>query len=243
MATRESNNRNNKPSKQTRDHYNLARLLISGFLMILGILITGSLLLNRTDFMDEVNAFAAIFAGWIGAIMGYYFGYKPAQRAIDETNEVKDEKRDLEIKLSDTQMKEALTAKDLMTSKVIGVDKADSLDKVMDRMKELGVKHIPVFDDDICKGIISAADILQIMNADPRDYFDDFNSTSRDFDFRNMPIYNMLPSSEKHISVPIDKSISEIKKLFIKNNLTALQVKEEDKFLGIITRGDLLEKV
>ena len=54
-------------------------------------------------------------------------------------------------------------AKDIMTEGVISVDSSTSLYDAMIKMNEKKIKHLPVVDDNVAVGVITAMDILRIQ--------------------------------------------------------------------------------
>lgn len=239
--------------ENTKDHYKLALLLISGFLILLGILLVGSLFLEREDFMGDVSTFTAIFAGWIGAIMGYYFGYKPAQNAIDQMNDNKEEskikeqdwsieKNKLQTKLKVTEQKEMLKAKDIMATKIVSVSSESNAFTAFEKMKDLKVGQIPILEGKRFVGIITQSDFLTLFGIRCQN---DIMPTKDNFDhirsfFKNISVESVIQKTDMRITLSKDMPISEIKKIFLDHKLTAAPVIENGEFLGLITKTDLV---
>lgn len=61
---------------------------------------------------------------------------------------------------------EKTTAREVMSEDVLAVDADDPLPKVLDRMRERGVRRVPVLEQDRVTGIASLDDVLMTVSSD-----------------------------------------------------------------------------
>jgi hypothetical protein len=62
---------------QIDSHFLIAFTFIVGFFIMLGI---GFVIFLQTNKMETLNFVGTLFGGWVGTIIGYYFGQRPAER-------------------------------------------------------------------------------------------------------------------------------------------------------------------
>lgn len=87
--------------------YSLALIVVASFLIFIGVI----LIRQPTD-LDLLKTVSAIFLGPIGTILGFYFGYRPAEKLENRLQELIDSNREmlteLEQKKSELQRKTEL---------------------------------------------------------------------------------------------------------------------------------------
>lgn len=124
--------------------------------------------------------------------------------------------------------KEEITAREIMTKKVVGVDVRDTLGRAIDIMKKYKVSQIPVFEEgkivgSITESVVMAqiargANIKTISTKKVEEYMD-----------------NPFPAVRPDTSIKTLSSLLEHSK--------AVLVTEKGKIIGIITKADLLKVV
>jgi uncharacterized membrane protein len=71
-----------KPNFNDVAQFLIAIVMIVGFIYL-----TNMLILPATPSTDLVELLAAVFGGWIGAIIGFYFGQRPVRTLTESVEE------------------------------------------------------------------------------------------------------------------------------------------------------------
>ncbi|MBN2014409.1 MAG: CBS domain-containing protein [Candidatus Altiarchaeota archaeon] len=131
-------------------------------------------------------------------------------------------------KALDELKKREITAKELMTSKVVGVQLTDSMEDTVRIMSRFKVSQIPVFNKKKVAGSISEKRILNEIGK---------GANMKDFSHRNVADFMEHPFP----IVNNTTSLTTLSKLLEHN--TAILVMEGGDIKGIITNADLLKVV
>ncbi|TPV35730.1 CBS domain-containing protein [Paucihalobacter ruber] len=124
---------------------------------------------------------------------------------------------------------------DIMTKKIIALNRKDDLETAEMLFKKHKIRHIPVVHEDSIIGMLSYTDLLRISFADA------FNEDEDEVD---TVVYNMFTieqvMAKNLVSVSSDTPIREVAQLLAKKEFHALPVVDEGKLVGIITTTDLI---
>ena len=124
---------------------------------------------------------------------------------------------------------------DIMTKKIIALNRTDDLETAEMLFKKHKIRHIPVVHEDSIIGMLSYTDLLRISFAD---------AFSEDEDEVDTVVYNMFTieqvMAKKIVSVNSETTIKEVGELLSKNEFHALPVVDDGKLVGIVTTTDLI---
>ena len=124
---------------------------------------------------------------------------------------------------------------DIMTKKIIALNRKDDLETAEMLFKKHKIRHIPVVHEDSIIGMLSYTDLLRISFADA------FNENEDGVD---TVVYNMFTieqvMAKKIVSVHSETTIKEVGELLSKNEFHALPVVDEGRLVGIVTTTDLI---
>jgi CBS domain-containing protein len=124
----------------------------------------------------------------------------------------------------------------IMTSPVITLNKADSLEKAEYLFKHHRIRHIPVVDENAVIGMLSYTDLKRLSFADIT------NESEGDTDAL---VYNMFTINQimqkKVASVSASNSIKEVAEVLATKEFHALPVVENNQLVGIVTTTDLIK--
>lgn len=124
---------------------------------------------------------------------------------------------------------------DIMTKKIIALNRKDDLETAEMLFKKHKIRHIPVVHEDSIIGMLSYTDLLRISFADA------FNEDEDEVD---TVVYNMFTieqvMAKNLVSVSSDTPIKEVAQLLAKKEFHALPVVDEGRLVGIITTTDLI---
>lgn len=124
---------------------------------------------------------------------------------------------------------------DIMTKKIIALNRKDDLETAEMLFKKHKIRHIPVVHEDSIIGMLSYTDLLRISFADA------FNEDEDEVD---TVVYNMFTieqvMAKKIVSVHTETTIKEVGELLSKNEFHALPVVDNGKLVGIVTTTDLI---
>ena len=124
--------------------------------------------------------------------------------------------------LEDMGKSHELTAKDVMTTKIISSKPDDSIKDAIKRMKSHSISQIPVLDGHQCVGFISEALILEALLSGKGKVVQEVMGDS-------------LPIVSTKTSIPV---ISNLLKAF-----PMVLVSDKGKLKGVISKSDILSKV
>lgn len=124
---------------------------------------------------------------------------------------------------------------DIMTKKIIALNRTDDLETAEILFKKHKIRHIPVVHEDGIIGMLSYTDLLRISFADA------FNEDEDEVD---TVVYNMFTieqvMAKNLISVNSETTIKEVAQILAKKEFHALPVVDNGVLVGIITTTDLI---
>lgn len=124
---------------------------------------------------------------------------------------------------------------DIMTKKIIALNRSDDLETAEMLFKKHKIRHIPVVHEDAILGMLSYTDLLRISFADA------FNEDEDEVD---TVVYNMFTieqvMAKNLVSVNSETPIKEVAEILSKKEFHALPVVDEGRLVGIITTTDLI---
>ena len=133
-------------------------------------------------------------------------------------------------------MKSTTPISDIMTSNVITLNLNDNLETAEYLFKHNKIRHIPVVNNDVIKGILSYTDLLRISFAD---------AVYEDETIIDSVVYNMFTIEQvmvkNVISVSSKTTIKEVAEILSKNEFHALPVIDSSKLVGIVTTTDMIK--
>lgn len=149
--------------------------------------------------------------------------------------------------------------KSLMTKEVISVNKNDSIKDVIKKLAEHDISGMPVVDDDKkVIGMISEKDILKALKTESRTLSMVFPSShALGMTFEESVDYRALKEAMKEVqnakidkimtkdvlTVDEDTTVAEVANIMINNNINRIPVVKNEKLIGIITRGDIINGI
>lgn len=133
-------------------------------------------------------------------------------------------------------MKTQLLVKDIMTKDVITLHQNDSLELAEKLFNKHRVRHLPVVDQGILKGLVSKTDLMRIS------FLDSLSDTESTVDEAIYQLFSVDQIMIKNVqTINLYANIKEVTELFIAKEFHALPVVVEDKLVGILTTTDLLK--
>ena len=123
----------------------------------------------------------------------------------------------------------------IMTTKVITLDRKDTLEYAEQIFKTNRIRHIPVVDGDKLLGMLSYTDLLRISFAD---------SINEDEGIIDAVVYNLFTIDQvmikKVVCVSSTTTIKEVGELLVTRQFHAVPIVDNEKLVGIITTTDLI---
>lgn len=124
---------------------------------------------------------------------------------------------------------------DIMTKKIIALNRTDDLETAEILFKKHKIRHIPVVHENGIIGMLSYTDLLRISFADA------FNEDEDEVD---TVVYNMFTieqvMAKNLVSVNSETTIKEVAQILAKKEFHALPVVDNGVLVGIITTTDLI---
>ncbi len=148
-----------------------------------------------------------------------------------------------------------MDVKDVMNSDVVYCSPEDKVSKVARMLKDRDISGMPVLDGEEVVGIVSEVDLLKLLEIpehgdlwlpSPFEIIEvpireiiSWEETKRMLsDVGAMPVKKLM---EKDLyAVSPENSIEDASKLMTRHKITRLPVLENEKLVGIITRGDII---
>jgi len=128
-----------------------------------------------------------------------------------------------------------MLVEDIMRTAVVTITPKTSLPAAVRLMRQRGIRHLPVVDDDVLVGIVSDRDLKQAM-ASP--------ATSLETHELNY-LLEALTVDEimTRVVITVGRTfpIEEAARLMVKEKVSALPVTETGRLVGIVTETDVLE--
>jgi len=124
--------------------------------------------------------------------------------------------------LSEMEKKEDIKADQLMTTKIIHINPADSIKEAISKMKKFQISQLPVIDNHKLIGLVSESTILDAMLNSKGTHVRDIMQESPPIISKTTSV-QVIPNLLRHFPVVL--------------------VSEEGKLIGLITKSDLLGKM
>ena len=127
-----------------------------------------------------------------------------------------------------------MLVKNWMSKTVITIDENDSMNKVMDLMKEHEIGMVPVMEKGKLVGIVTDRDLKRASASD---------ATTLEvhellFLISKIKVKNIM--TKDPITVPFDFTVEEAAEVLMKNRISGVPVVDQDgQIVGTITKGDL----
>ena len=133
-------------------------------------------------------------------------------------------------------MKKREPVSHIMTSNVITVNVANSLQEAEATLKSNNIRHIPVVSGEKLVGMLSLTDLLRIS------FVDNFGEGEGNVD---TTVYNMLSIDQVMVGNPkcvsSTDSIRKVAEILSEREFHALPVVDDGKLVGIVTSTDLIK--
>ncbi|MDN3492265.1 CBS domain-containing protein [Winogradskyella bathintestinalis] len=124
---------------------------------------------------------------------------------------------------------------EIMTKKIIALDRTDDLETAEKLFKKHKIRHIPVVTEDAIIGMLSYTDLLRISFAE---------SVSDDGRNVDTVVYNMFTidqvMAKNLVTINIHATIPEVAKILAEKEFHALPVINDGVLVGIVTTTDLI---
>lgn len=150
-----------------------------------------------------------------------------------------------------------MKVRDLMTSDVVVVEAEERLEQAAKKLRKHGISGAPVVEGSKVLGVLSEADLLEVLEEKDVSFFTVLPSPFEVFELpvrvklglekaakRTGQVAKMRVKevmSEGAITIPPESDISEAARIIRERDINRLPVVEKGKLVGIITRADLLE--
>jgi len=127
-----------------------------------------------------------------------------------------------------------MLVKNWMSKTIITIDENDSMNKVMDLMKEHAIGMVPVMKKDMLVGIVTDRDLKRSSPSD---------ATTLEihellFLISKIKVKDIM--TKDPITVPFDFTVEEAAEVLMKNRISGAPVTDKDgQVVGTITKGDL----
>lgn len=129
----------------------------------------------------------------------------------------------------------------IMTSDPIYASPLTVMDKVSLIFDKRNIHHVPVLDEEnICVGIISMSDFLQIQDKFSRFNLEDSLKASKKF-MGSLTAREVM--TKNPVSIDLNEPITKAIKLFLKNVYRAIIVTDNGEMVGILTPYDILKEI
>ncbi|HWQ20707.1 MAG TPA: CBS domain-containing protein [Methanotrichaceae archaeon] len=148
-----------------------------------------------------------------------------------------------------------MKVRDVMNAKPITVQAKDSVTVAAKRMKENKISGMPVMDSDHLEGVISESDLLRLLSVEEDGQLwlpsplEVFEVPIRDFlrweklqrGPENLAKIKVSEVMSKNIqAVNPEDSVEDAAQIMTKHRINRLPVLENDRLVGIVTRGDII---
>lgn len=153
-----------------------------------------------------------------------------------------------------------MLAKEIMTTELIKVSPEATLHEAAVLMTRHNISGLPVVEDDmVLVGIISESDIIEDRsifsgldhwisiesflkrNLDNNLKKESVSDEGPEQDFLSNPVKDYM--STRLITAGPDSTVEEVARLLVRNRVNRIPIVEDNKIVGIITRGDVLKAI
>jgi len=128
-----------------------------------------------------------------------------------------------------------MLVEDIMRTAVVTITPKTSLSAAVRLMRQRGIRHLPVVDDDVLVGIVSDRDLKQAM-ASPATSLE---THELNYLLEALTVDEIMTRAV--ITVGRRFPIEEAARLMVKEKVSALPVTETGRLVGIVTETDVLE--
>lgn len=144
-----------------------------------------------------------------------------------------------------------LTAQDIMNQDVVTVTPKTSVEEAADIMSQENVSGLPVVQDGKLIGVVSEKDLIiknkklnspgfinildGVFLKNPRKFEEEFKK------FIAVDVKDLM--TEEVVQINLDTPLDEIASLMVDKDVNRLPVVEDDKLVGIVTRGDIVRNM
>jgi CBS domain-containing protein len=128
-----------------------------------------------------------------------------------------------------------MLVEDIMRTAVVTITPKTSLPAAVRLMRQRGIRHLPVVDDDVLVGIVSDRDLKQAM-ASPATSLE---THELNYLLEALTVDEIMTRAV--ITVGRTFPIEEAARLMVKEKVSALPVTETGRLVGIVTETDVLE--
>ena len=128
-----------------------------------------------------------------------------------------------------------MLVEDIMRTAVVTITPKTSLPAAVRLMRQRGIRHLPVVDDDVLVGIVSDRDLKQAM-ASPATSLE---THELNYLLEALTVDEIMTRAV--ITVGRRFPIEEAARLMVKEKVSALPVTETGRLVGIVTETDVLE--
>jgi len=149
-----------------------------------------------------------------------------------------------------------MRVRDVMNVKPITVQIDDSVGEAARRLRESKISGMPVLDGEKLVGIVSESDMLRLLSVEREggslwlpSPFEVFEIPFRDFVKWERMHANVEDISKRNVSEVMSKNLHEVgpddtveeaAAIMTRHRINRLPVVEEDRLVGIVTRGDII---
>lgn len=128
-----------------------------------------------------------------------------------------------------------MLVEDIMRTAVVTITPKTSLPAAVRLMRQRGIRHLPVVDDDVLVGIVSDRDLKQAM-ASPATSLE---THELNYLLEALTVDEIMTRAV--ITIGRTFPIEEAARLMVKEKVSALPVTETGRLVGIVTETDVLE--
>jgi CBS domain-containing membrane protein len=133
--------------------------------------------------------------------------------------------------------KETVKVRDLMTKKVIHLERNDTLDKADEAMELGGIRHIPVLDAGRLVGMVSQRDLFRSALSFALGYGEKGSRTL----LKTLHVKDVM--QEPVVTANPEATVGEAAQLMLSNKIGCLPVVDNGTMVGLLTETDILRHV
>ncbi len=126
---------------------------------------------------------------------------------------------------------------DRMRSEIISVSPTDRLVHARRSLIDNGVGRLPVVEDDVLVGILTAKDVANAMISFRKIVPDKYKNSR----IRNLLVEDVMTQNVRTIDP--DSTLEQVSTMMLENRYSGIPVEEEGSLVGIITKTDIIEYI
>lgn len=131
----------------------------------------------------------------------------------------------------------APTVREYMTPNPITIDVTTTVVKADRIMRENGIRHLPVLNENILVGIVTLSDILETSPSDTSW----LSISEPNYLLATLPVEELMTPDP--VTIAPDDTVLEAADLMFQHDIGSLPVIENDNVIGIITETDIFHLV